>query len=74
MLLRNSTHDASGIIHLHPNPGQARALTLGQLFDLRGQPLTRESVAGQAGRVVAFVDQQRHDGDLRAIVLENARS
>jgi len=49
-------------------------LTLGQLFDLRGQPLTRESVAGQAGRVVAFVDQQRHDGDLRAIVLENARS
>ena len=64
------THDASGIIHLHPNPGQARALTLGQLFDLWGQPLTRQNVAGQTGRVVVYVDQQRYDGDLRAIVLD----
>ncbi len=64
------SHDASGVIHLHPNPGEARALTLGQLFDLWGQPLTRQNVAGQAGRVVAFVGQQRYDGDLRAIVLD----
>jgi hypothetical protein len=63
------THDASGIVHLHANAGHNGPLTLGQLFDLWGQPLTRTNVAGQTGRVVAYVDQQRVDGDLREIVL-----
>jgi hypothetical protein len=63
------THDASGIIHLHANAGHNGPLTLGQLFDLWGQPLTRANVAGQTGRVVVYVDQQRFDGDLRGIVL-----
>jgi hypothetical protein len=63
------THDATGVIHLHANNGADRPLTLGQLFDVWGQPLTRENVAGQLGRVVAFVDQQRYEGDLRSIVL-----
>jgi hypothetical protein len=34
-----------------------------------GQQLTPANVAGQAGRVVVYVDQQRHHGDLRSIVL-----
>jgi len=34
-----------------------------------GQPLTRENVAGQSGRVVVYVDQVRYAGDLRSIVL-----
>jgi hypothetical protein len=63
------THDGSGIIHLHANTGHIGPLTLGQLFDLWGQPLTRTNVAGQAGRVVVYVDQQRFDGDLRGVVL-----
>jgi hypothetical protein len=63
------THDASGIVHLHANAGQSRPLTLGRLFDLWGHSLTRTNVAGQAGRVVVYVDQQRFDGDLRGIVL-----
>jgi len=63
------THDATGVIHIHANGGANRPLTLGQLFDVWGQPLERNNVAGQVGRVVAFVDQVRYDGDLRAIVL-----
>jgi hypothetical protein len=65
------THDGSGIIHLHANAGHTGPLTLGQLFDLWGQPLSRTNVAGQAGRVVVYVDQQRFDGDLRGIVLSD---
>ena len=63
------THDATGVIHLHANAGANRPLTLGQVFDVWGQPLTRTNVAGQLGRVSVFVDQQRYDGDLRSIVL-----
>jgi hypothetical protein len=63
------THDATGVIHLHANSGADRPLTLGQVFDVWGQPLSRENVAGQLGRVVAYVDQVRYEGDLRAIVL-----
>lgn len=63
------THDATGVIHLHANAGANRPLTLGQVFDVWGQPLTRDNVAGQLGRVTVFVDQQRVDGDLRSIVL-----
>ena len=63
------THDATGVIHLHANAGANRPLTLGQVFDVWGQTLTRENVAGQLGRVTVFVDQQRYDGDLRSIVL-----
>ncbi|HEY0243803.1 MAG TPA: hypothetical protein VGC52_14150, partial [Gemmatimonadaceae bacterium] len=39
------------------------------LFDVWGQPLTRDNVAGQLGRVVVFVNQARYEGDLRSIVL-----
>ena len=63
------THDATGVIHLHANAGANRPLTLGQVFDVWGQSLTRDNVAGKLGRVVVFVDQQRYDGDLRSIVL-----
>ena len=63
------THDATGVIHVHANNGKNRPLTLGQLFDVWGQPLTRDNVAGQLGRVVVFVNQARYEGDLRSIVL-----
>jgi|SRR5687767_4664857 len=63
------THDATGIIHLHANGGQNRPLTLGQLFDVWGQTISRDNVAGQIGRVRVYVDQVRFDGDPRAIVL-----
>ena len=61
------THDATGIIHVEP-PTQER-LTLGQLFQLWGQPLSRTNAAGFAGDVTVYVDGVLHQGDLKAIPL-----
>ena len=66
------THDASGIIHLEApeiNPPQGGPYTLGMLFDVWGQPLTREVVAGMVGPVTAYVNGTKYDGDLSAIPL-----
>ena len=62
------THDATGTIHLHPN--QERLFTLGQFFDVWGQPLDNNNAAGNLGPVVVYVDQQLYQGDIRAIVLD----
>jgi hypothetical protein len=61
------THDATGIIHVE-SPDD-RTYTLGQFFDIWGQPLTATEVAGLKGAVRAFVDGQRYAGDPRRIVL-----
>jgi hypothetical protein len=66
------THDASGIIHLEApdiNPPQGGPYTLGMLFDIWGQPLERNGVAGLIGPVTAYVNGEKYDGDLRAIPL-----
>jgi hypothetical protein len=46
-----------------------RRLTLGEFFDLWGQPLTRFRLAGFGGRVAAFIGGRRRPGDPRAIAL-----
>jgi hypothetical protein len=61
------THDATGIIHVE-SP-DARQYTLGQFFDIWGEPLTSQEVAGLKGAVHAFVDGKPFTGDPRAIVL-----
>jgi hypothetical protein len=61
------THDATGIIHVE-SP-DARVYTLGQFFDIWGQPLTSRAVAGLQGVVRAFVDGKPYSGNPRAIVL-----
>jgi hypothetical protein len=61
------THDATGIIHVE-SP-DARTYTLGNFFDIWGQPLTPTNVAGLEGPVHAYVDGKPHPGDPRAIVL-----
>jgi hypothetical protein len=66
------THDASGIIHIEApdiNPPQGGPYTLGMLFDIWGQPLERNNVAGLKGPVTAYVNGQQYEGDLRAIPL-----
>jgi hypothetical protein len=66
------THDASGIIHIEApdiNPPQGGPYTLGMLFDIWGQPLDNNNVAGLAGPVTAYVNGTKYDGDLRAIPL-----
>ncbi len=66
------THDASGIIHIEAPqlapPGQS-GYTLGNLFDIWGQPLANDNVAGIKGNVVAYVNGVRYNGDLKAIPL-----
>jgi hypothetical protein len=61
------THDATGIIHVE-SPDD-RTYTLGQFFDIWGQPLTSRDVAGLLGAVHAFVDGKPYSGNPRSIVL-----
>ena len=66
------THFPDGIIHVESPvlapPGSA-GFDLGMLFDIWGQPLTRDDVAGLKGPVLAYVNGSRYDGDLRMIRL-----
>ena len=66
------THDTSGIIHVEAQ--SERAFTLGQFFDIWGQPLNGGNVAGHRGTVTAFVDQQPFTGDPRSIPLNDRKS
>jgi hypothetical protein len=64
------THDRTGVIHLEaPSP---QTFTLGQFFDIWGQPLTSTHVALNpvAGQLKVFVDGQAFSGDPRSIVLK----
>jgi hypothetical protein len=61
------THDATGIIHVE-SP-DSRTYTLGQFFDIWGQPLDGQNVAGLTGTVRAFVDGKGFPGNPRGIVL-----
>ena len=61
------THDLTGLIHLEA-PVQ-RTFTLGDLFDMWGQPLTADQVGPAHGPVIAMVDGRRHGGDPRMIRL-----
>ncbi len=68
------THDASGIIHVEAPqlaPPGGSDFNLGILFDIWGQPLTRDNVAGLKGPVTAYVNGVKYDGDLRLISLKS---
>lgn len=60
------THDATGTVHIEP-PRTDMVPTLGQLFDVWGQPLASDNVAGFQGRVFVYVDGVRYRGDPRTI-------
>jgi hypothetical protein len=67
------THDASGIIHIEAPVVEAPSggpFTLGMLFDIWGQPLGDDGVAGAKGPVTAYVNGTKYEGDLRAIPLK----
>jgi len=61
------THDATGIIHVE-SP-DSRTYTLGQFFDIWGQPLGPKNVACLTGTVRAYVDGKPYTGNPRGIVL-----
>jgi hypothetical protein len=61
------THDDSGVVHVE-SPVQRR-FTLGELFDLWGQPLGPDQVGPARGPVTALVDGVVVGGDPRNIPL-----
>jgi hypothetical protein len=69
------THDQTGIIHIETPT--FKKFTLGQFFDIWGEPLTSTNVAGVTGTVVAYIndngDSRRYMGDLRDIELTSLR-
>jgi hypothetical protein len=61
------SHATDGIIHIE-SPDQ-RTYTLGNWFDIWGQPLSTTQVAGDKGAVTAYVNGQPYTGDPRQIPL-----
>ncbi|HEU4643417.1 MAG TPA: Ig-like domain-containing protein [Gemmatimonadaceae bacterium] len=62
------THDRTGIIHVEPTEA-GHTFTLGDFFDIWGEPLGSDGVAGYSGTVTTYVDGHRFTGDPRTIVL-----
>lgn len=61
------THASDGIIHIE-SPVR-RTFTVGDFFDVWGQPLTRDRVGPAKGRVTALVNGRAWTGDPRSIPL-----
>lgn len=61
------THDGTGVIHVE-SPDN-RVYTLGNFFNVWGQPLDAGNVAGLKGKVHAFVDGKPYAGQVRDIKL-----
>jgi hypothetical protein len=61
------THDESGVIHIE-TPAQ-HTYTLGNFFDLWGQPLSATQLGPNKGKITAFVDGKAYTGDPRNIPL-----
>ena len=61
------SHTEDGVIHVE-SPVQ-RTFTLGDYFDIWSQPLSPSRVGSDTGPVIAYLNGQRYEGDLRAIPL-----
>lgn len=61
------SHSEDGVIHIE-SPVQ-RTFTLGDYFDIWGQPLGPQQVGPAQGTVIAYVDGKRVTGDPRRIAL-----
>ena len=61
------THDTTGVIHI-ATP-ELTVFTLGQLFQVWGQPLSASGAFNYSGTVAVLVDGRHHDGDPGAIRL-----
>jgi hypothetical protein len=71
------THDFNGSLHVEPSNNDP--VTLGQFFNIWGQPLSRTNVAGQLNTpVVVYVrdagNLRIHQGDPAKIELKSNRS
>lgn len=61
------SHTPDGIVHVE-SPVE-RTFTLGEYFDVWGQPLTADRVAADRGQVTAYLTGQKFSGDPRSIPL-----
>ncbi|MCA1595203.1 MAG: hypothetical protein LC772_02080 [Chloroflexi bacterium] len=61
------THDASGIVHVEAT--QPQTFTLGQFFQIWGEPLSTTDVAGFTGPVTVYVNGVPYTGDPNAVTL-----
>jgi hypothetical protein len=61
-------HAQDGVIHVE-SPTRNAVFTLGDFFDVWGQPLSPTRVATASGPVTAYVDGRRWTGDPRTIPL-----
>lgn len=67
------THDATGLIHVEAPqlaPTGGTDYNLGMFFDIWGQELSSNSVAGLKGPVTVYVNGAKYDGDARLIPLK----
>ena len=62
------THDATGVMHIE-SP-DTRTYTLGEFFDVWGQPLSPTQAASLHGKLTVFVDKRRFSGNPRNVVLK----
>jgi hypothetical protein len=72
------THDQSGVMHVE-TPAYTRRFTLGNFFDVWGEPLSATNVAGITGEPIAvYIDDggniRQWQGDIRDIDLFSERS
>jgi len=71
------THQSSGIVHIEaPKESASRQFTLGDFFQIWGQPLSNTQVAtfpklGSADQLKVWVDGTPYTGDPRKIVLKS---
>ena len=63
------THDQTGVIHIE-SPEQ-RVFTVGNFFDVWGQPLSASAVGPASGKVTAWYNGQRFTDDPRTMPLNN---
>lgn len=64
------THDSSGVIHLEM--GKWHACTLGDFFDVWGQPFDRDRVLSSVGPVTMTVDGNPSD-EYRNLILQDGQ-
>jgi len=65
-------HDATGVVHI--TTPEEKSFTLGQLFEVWGQPLAPGAALGYDGSLVVLVNGERVDGDPRAVMLKNLQN
>ena len=63
------THDTTGVVHVFTQVG--KSYSLGQVFEVWGQPLGANTALGLRGALVVLVDGRPFVGDPQAVTLKN---